>query len=202
MKATADKGYYSGEQVQRCVENGIIPYVPPMEVRSGAAKRTGLSPDFTLDRFVYDARSDTIVCPVGQRLTPVGPWIDLRRTRGQEPRRAKVYRTDACHSCPHYRGACTRNPRGRHVMRTEYDDAMDAMRARMKTEEGRRVLRLRQALAEHPFGTIKRGFGQGYLLLRGLRKTTGEMGLTMTAYNLRRVLTILGTKRLVTALRA
>jgi hypothetical protein len=86
-------------------------------------------------------------------------------------------------------------------MRTEFDNAMDAMRGRMRTDEGRGILRLRQALVEHPFGTIKRGLQQGHFLLKGLRKTTGEMGLTLTAYNLRRVLNIAGTRQLVRAVR-
>jgi hypothetical protein len=48
-------------------------------------------------------------------------------------------------------------------------------------------------MCEHPFGTIKRGFNQGYLLLKGLRKVGGEMGFTMLAYNMRRVLTFLAS---------
>jgi transposase len=199
LNVTADKGYYSGAQVQRCVENGITPYVPEMKVRSGAAKRHGLSPAFALDKFRYDGTSDTVVCPTGQRLTPVGPGIEVRWGMRSATRRAQVYRTDACFRCPHYMGDCTTNPKGRHVMRTEYDTAMEAMRERMKTPEGRRILSLRQALAEHPFGTIKRGFQQGHLLLKGLRKTTGEMGLSLIAYDLRRMINILGTTQLVSA---
>ena len=50
----------------------------------------------------------------------------------------------------------------------------------------------RKSIVEHPFGTMKRAFNQGYLLLKGLRKTAGEVGFTMLAYNMRRVLNILG----------
>jgi hypothetical protein len=199
LNVTADKGYYSGEQVQRCVENGITPYIPEIGVRAGAAKRRGLSLAFTLDKFQYESSSDTVVCPTGQRLTPVGPGINVRWGMRSAIRRAQVYRTEACFGCPHYMGDCTKNPKGRHVMRTEFDDSMEAMRGRMKTAEGRSILRLRQELVEHPFGTIKRGFQQGHLLLKGLRKTTGEMGLTLMAYDLRRILNIAGTKRLIMA---
>ena len=52
----------------------------------------------------------------------------------------------------------------------------------------------RKKIVEHPFGTIKRASNQGYLLLKGLRKTTGEVGFSMLAYNMRRVLNILGPK--------
>jgi hypothetical protein len=51
---------------------------------------------------------------------------------------------------------------------------------------------MRKKVVEHPFGTMKRAFNQGYLLLRGLRKVSGEVGFTMLAYNMSRVLNILG----------
>lgn len=199
LKATADKGYYSGEQIQRCGESGVTPYVPEMNVRSAAVARNRLSPEFALDKFVYDPSADSLVCPAGQRLTPTGPFLELKMGYHGRTRRAKIYRTMACFTCPHYLGDCTRDPKGRHVIRTEFDAAMDAMRLRANTPEGRKILRLRQELVEHPFGTIKRGFHQGYLLLKGLRKTRGEMGLTLTAYNMRRVLNLVGTRGLVPA---
>ena len=199
LKVTADRGYYSGEQIQRCGENDITPYVPEMNVRSGAMARNRLSPDFALDKFVYDPSTDTLVCPAGQRLTPAGPVLQLRMGHHGRTRQARIYRTVACFTCPHYMGSCTHDRKGRHVIRTEFDAAMEAMRLRTNTPEGRQILRFRQELVEHPFGTIKRGFHQGYLLLRGLRKTAGEMGLTLTAYNLRRALNLVGTPRLVSA---
>lgn len=200
LKATADKGYYYGDQIRQCEENGIIPYVPEIQHRSGAAKRTGISPEFTLDKFVYDSGSDTIICPAGQRLTPCGPSLKMPWRGGRGNTLGKTYRTKQCFSCPHFMAGCTSNPKGRHIVRVEYDDVLDSMRVRMKTEEGRMMVRLRGALAEHPFGTIKRGLNQGYLLLKGLRKTGGELGLTIIAYDMRRILNIVGTKRLVAAL--
>ena len=56
---------------------------------------------------------------------------------------------------------------------------------------------LRKSTVEHPYGTMKRGFDQGYLLLKGLRKVTGELGLTMLAYNLRRILDMVGFRGLM-----
>ena len=57
-------------------------------------------------------------------------------------------------------------------------------------------------LAEHPFGTVKRVFNQGYFLLRGLSKGSGEMGFTVSAYDTRRDLNILGTRALLALVRA
>ncbi len=73
------------------------------------------------------------------------------------------------------------------MFRGEYDGAVDRLRIRLATSEGKEKGRLRRTLAEHPFGTIKRAFNQGYLLLKGFRKVKGEVGFTMLAYNMRRV---------------
>ena len=95
------------------------------------------------------------------------------------------------------RGRCTRNKRGRYMFRGEFDNAVDRLRARLSSFEGKEKVRLRRMLAEHPFGTIKRAFNQGYLLMKGLRKVKGEVGFTMLAYNMRRVLNILGPKAIL-----
>ena len=58
----------------------------------------------------------------------------------------------------------------------------------------------RKALAEHPFGTMKRGMDQGYFLLNGLAKRRGEFSLTVLAYNLKRVFNVVGVPRLLAAL--
>ena len=57
-------------------------------------------------------------------------------------------------------------------------------------------------LAEHPFGTMKRAFNQGYLLLKGLRKVKGEVGFTMLAYNMRRAINIVGVGTLIALVKA
>jgi hypothetical protein len=87
------------------------------------------------------------------------------------------------------------NKRGRTLWRWENAEVVDEMRERMRVEPEK--LAARKNIVEHPFGTIKRAFNQGYLLLKGLRKTTGEVGFTMLAYNMRRVLNILGPKALL-----
>ena len=85
---------------------------------------------------------------------------------------------------------CTLNKHGRTLWRWEHAEVLDELRDRMLREPEKMALRKR--LVEHPFGTMKRAFNQGYLLLKGLRKVCGEVGYTMLAYNMRRVLNILG----------
>jgi hypothetical protein len=79
---------------------------------------------------------------------------------------------------------------------------VDRLRARVSSSDGRKKLSLRREIAEHPFGTIKRAFNQGYLLLKGLRKVRGEVGFTMLAYNLRRAINILGVGALMSLIKA
>jgi len=110
----------------------------------------------------------------------------------------RVYRTDACFSCEFFLTKCTRYKRGRTVWRWEHAEVVEEMKKRMRLEPWK--LQARKNIVEHPFGTIKRAFNQGYLLLKGLRKTAGEVGFTMLAYNMRRVLNILGPKGILALL--
>jgi len=102
----------------------------------------------------------------------------------------RVYRTDACFSCEFFLTKCTLNKYGRTLWRWEHAEVLDELRERMLGEPEK--LALRKNVVEHPFGTMKRAFNQGYLLLKGLRKVGGEVGYTMLAYNIRRVLNIFG----------
>ncbi len=199
LNVVADKGFYDGEQAQRCVGAGITPYLPRPEKAKGSGERAGISPEFYKDRFRYDPSTDTLVCPAGHAMHP-GSISRRRWPQRPEGTAMKTYRTNACFSCPHHMTRCTQNPEGRFIQRTEHETVLEAMDARVRTRVGRSILELRKTLVEHPFGTIKRGFEQGYLLLRGTRKVRGEIGLTMTAYDMRRALNLVGTTGLIAAL--
>jgi transposase len=95
---------------------------------------------------------------------------------------------------------CTKNKIGRTIWRWEHEEILEEMRARLRSPEGLRKLLLRKELCEHPFGTMKRAFNQGYLLLKGLKKVNGGVGFTMLAYNMRRAINILGTSALIASL--
>lgn len=185
IEAVADKGYFSFVQIKDCVDNGVVPYVPEQNRYGvGFVKRKGVpTREFHVDRFLYDMGTDTFVCPGGNKL--VFSYLDHAHQKN-----IRVYRTDACFSCEFFMTKCTLNKHGRTLWRWEHAEVLDAMRARMLREPERMALRKR--LVEHPFGTMKRAFNHGYLLLKGLRKVSGEVGFTMLAYNIRRVLNILG----------
>jgi hypothetical protein len=93
---------------------------------------------------------------------------------------------------------CTRNKEARRITRWQQEAVLEAMEQRLKAtpELGTR----RKAIVEHPFGTMKRGMDQGYFLLRGLPKVRAEFSLTVLAYNLKRVVNIVGVPRMIAAL--
>ncbi len=185
LDAVADKGYFSFVQIKDCVDNGITPYVPEQNRYGvGFVKKKGVpTREFHNDKFAYDGLSDTFVCPSGNKLT--FHYLDHAHQKN-----IRVYRTDACFSCEHFMARCTTNKHGRTLWRWEHAEVLDEMRARMLREPEK--LALRKKLVEHPFGPMKRAFNQGYLLLKGLGKVSGEVGFTMLAYNMGRVLNILG----------
>jgi transposase len=193
IDAVADKGFFNFMEIKECVDNGITPYVPEQN-RWGAGwvKKTGIpTRKFSSDRFVYDKGTDTFLCPAGKRLEFA--YLDHAHEK-----KMRVYRTDACFSCEFFLTKCTRYKRGRTVWRWEHAEVVEDMKLRMRLEPWK--LEARKRVVEHPFGTVKRAFNQGYLLLKGLRKTAGEVGFTMLAYNMRRVLNILGPKAILALL--
>lgn len=93
---------------------------------------------------------------------------------------------------------CTRNRVGRLIWRWVHEEVVDDLRKRMKLHP--EVMGVRKKVVEHAFGTLKRAFGASFLLLRGLGKVSGEVGLLLFSYNLRRALNILGVEALIEAL--
>lgn len=194
LGVTADAGFANMVQIKECVDDGITPYLPATKLDGGRMGRPRPDPSFGKEKFVYDADRDVYICPAGHQLT----LRYTKLTRTGSVKKVGVYRTGACATCP-FRAKCTSNKRGRSIERWEHQDIIDQVvrRARLEPEK----LEERMKLAEHPFGTIKRAFNMGYFLLGGLRKVRGEMGFTVIAYDMRRALNVLGTRRLLEALK-
>jgi transposase len=193
LDVTADKGFYDGKELEECERNQIATYVPiPQE---SVSKSYGVpEPDFYPSRFIYDPLRDVYLCPAHHELSF---W--RYASHGKRKIREKTYRTGACVICE-FKNRCTRNRRGRVIFRSEHQAVIDKLRARLNSEDGAGKLKRRRELAEHPFGTMKRAFNQGYLLLKGLRKVNGEVGFMMLAYNMRRAVNIVGVKGLMASI--
>ena len=190
LEVLSDKGFYVEEDIADCEDNGVTVFMPIPNVFSPYKSIGVPEPEFYSNRFVYNASKDVYVCPAGKDLT------FCKCVYRNDPLRGRVYRTVGCAVCT-FRSKCTRNKRGRTMVRSKYDGAVERLRVRLQSCEGRQKLRLRRQIVEHPFGTIKRAFNQGYLLLKGLRKVKGEVGFTMLAYNMRRVINVFGVRTII-----
>jgi transposase len=186
----SDKGYFDFMQIKQCADSGVTPFVAVKRSGSGGSI---ISPEFTADKFRYDKEADVYFCPAGQRLY-------FQFCAFQEGMDRRVYRCKkgVCYSCQFFMTKCTSNRKGRTIFRWAHEKVVDDMRARMKLHP--EVMDERKKVVEHTFGTLKRAFGAPYLLLRGLRKVCGEVGLLLFSYNLRRALNILGVEALIGAL--
>ena len=187
IAVVADKGYFKIEDIEACEKAGIEPYVP--RPQRGPSVKAGL---FRKDEFSYDAASDSFVCPAGQRLHPYSSSF----LRGLS--KTNYTNKPACDDCA-IRSRCT-NGRFRTVSRLENEAVLDRMQARLAERPD--VVDRRRETVEHPFGTIKQWMNQGAFLTRGLEKVRAEFSLTALAYNLRRVLNIVGFSELMAAVAA
>ena len=196
IDVVADVGYHDSVQIRDCIENGITPYVPERKSSvTGISRRIGIpTQQFYPEKFIYDRKRDQYTCPAGQIL-------GFRYWLLKSGRKVGVYMTDSCKSCEFFMRECTINRMGRMFYRWEHEDVMVELRERMKSLKGRRLMAMRKEIVEHPFGTMKRAFNQGYFLLKGLRKVRGEMGLTVLAFNMRRAINIKGVRVLIKAIR-
>ena len=187
-----DKGYHNGAAIHQCEQNRITTLVAYKEPNNSSEM---MHPDYYTQQFVYDKESDTYRCTQGQVLTTTGKWHDKKRENAGVSYRFKKYRTPHCNECP-VKHLCTgRAKGGREIERSEYQDAVD--RNNQRVDAQKELYLRRQAIVEHPFGTIKRSWGYSYTLLKGLNKVGGEMALIFLVYNIRRSITILGVKELI-----
>jgi transposase len=186
LEVLADRGYFSGEEVLACEPLGVTPYVPkPM---TSGAKARGR---FGKQDFVYHPDEDVYRCPAGETLS-------RRFTSVEDGMNLYVYWTSNCASCP-IKNQCT-SGKERRVKRWEHEAVIDAMQARLDAKPD--AMRIRRATVEHPFGTLKAWMGATHFKTRTLDKVRTEMSLHVLAYNLKRMIAILGPQPLMAAIRA
>jgi transposase len=186
LAAVADRGYWNSEEILACEQAGITVTLPkPM---TSGAKANGR---FGKQDFVYLPEEDAYRCPAGEQLRYYYSNVE----RGLTLRR---YWTTVCQTCP-IKSRCTTGPQ-RRITRWEHEAVLEAVQRRL--DENPQAMRQRREVVEHPFGTIKMRMGATHFLMRRLPKVASEMALHVLAYNLTRVLHILGVRPLMAALAA
>ena len=188
----ADKGYHTGAELHQCQQDNMITHVAYKEQPS--VKH--IANEFLAESFDYDKATDSYTCPLGAVLTSLGTWHNKKGEAGETSFRFKTYRTDACKACP-LKEQCTKLPK-RIIQRSEYQDAVDINDNNIKQTP--QYYKRRQAICEHPFGSIKRHWGYTHTLLKGLQKVNGEMNLIMFCYNFMRTKNILGFDQMLKAI--
>ena len=186
LAAVADRGYFNSPEILACHKAGITVTLPkPMTSGAKADGRYGRQD------FVYIAAEDVYRCPAGERLT-------YRYTNEEAGKVLRRYWTTACSKCP-LKSQCTTGPE-RRIARWEHEHLLDAVQQRLDANP--QAMRQRRETVEHPFGTMKARMGATHFLTKTLPKVAAEMALSVLAYNLTRVMNIIGIRPLIAAIEA
>jgi transposase len=186
LDVVADRGYFNGEEILACEQAGITVTLPkPMTSNAKAEGRFGKQ-DF---RYLPD--DDVYICPAGERLT-------YHYTNEEEGLLLRRYWTNGCQSCA-IRSSCTTG-KERRITRWEHEHVVEAVQRRL--DEQPEKMRQRRETVEHPFGTIKARMGATHFLMKTLPRVATEMALHVLAYNLTRVMNIVGIAQFIAAVRA
>ena len=185
MEVIADRGYFKGPEILKCVEAGITPSVPKTMTSDNKAK--GL---YDKRDFVYIEADNEYRCPAGNRLI-------YHHSSMEDGMKINSYYTSACHHCE-LKAQCTTG-KERRVRRWEHEGVLDAMQNRLDRNPGK--MKQRRCTVEHVFGTLKFWMGSAHFLMKTLKHVGTEMSLHVLAYNLRRVINILGVEKLMRSIR-
>ncbi len=186
LKAVADRGYFKGEEILACDEAGITVTLP--KPQTSEAKSEGR---FGKQDFRYVIEENIYICPADEKL--------IHRFASEEKGLVlHRYWSNACRTCA-LKAQCTKGPQ-RRITRWEHEHVVDAVQARL--DKNPDAMRTRRETVEHPFGTLKMRMGATHFLMKTLPKVATEMALHVLAYNLTRVMNIVGIKPFLTAIRA
>jgi transposase len=181
INVVADRGYFSSLEILKCQEAGITPTMP--KPATSGAKADGR---FSRDHFVYHPEQNEYSCPAGERLK----W---RYSRIEGNLTMHRYWSSVCQQCV-LKAKCTPDKQ-RKVARWEHEDVLEAMQKRL--DKSPEAMRVRRQTVEHPFGTLKSWMGYTHFLTKTLDRVSTEMSLHVLAYNLKRVIKIVGMPALM-----
>lgn len=186
LEVVADRDYFSSREILACDEAGITVTLPkPMTSGSRAKGR------FVKQDFRYVTEDDVYFCPADERLT-------YRYTNEEKGLTLRRYWSNACRNCT-LKDQCTTG-KERRITRWEHEYVLEAVQQRLDEHPER--MRLRRETVEHPFGTIKSWMGATHFQMKTLKRVGTEMALHVLAYNLKRVINIMGIGPLIAAMSA
>src|SRR5213595_214166 len=186
LDVVADRGYFKGEEILACEQAGVAVTLP--KPHTSGAKSAGR---FGKPDFVYLAKDDVYRCPAGEKLAH-------HFTADEDGQKMRIYLTKACRTCP-LKDQCT-TANERRIKRWEHEHVIEAAQTRL--DQNPQAMRAHRETVEHPFATLKMRMGATHFLMKRLPNVATEMALNVLAYNLTRVMNIVGIKPLLVAIRA
>ena len=186
LTVVADRGYFKSKEILQCAQCGITPLVPKTMTSNNFAEGR-----FDKQDFIYVAEDDEYRCPAGERAIKRCATLEHGLTLYK-------YWSSACPRCA-MKAQCTTGDY-RRITRWEHEVVLEAMQERLDRQPD--IMRVRRRTVEHPFGTLKLWMGAAHFLTRTLARVRTEMSLHVLAYNLKRVMQILGIGETLRVLRA
>jgi hypothetical protein len=184
LPVVADKGYYKSEEVAACVADGITPVMP--KCLTSGNKANGL---FDKRHFVYDPKNNVYQCPAGDVL--------IERFRSlQDGKHLITYWSSNCKNCA-LKSSCTSSEQ-RRIKRWENEAILDQMQTRLENRPD--AMKIRRCTIEHTFGPLKYWMGATHFLMKTKAHVSTEMSLHVLAYNMKRVINIMGCAALMKAM--
>jgi hypothetical protein len=188
LEVFADAGYYNGKEIVACEDDGITTYIPKPNTSNSKAEGR-----FSKQDFQYLPKGNEYRCPADQRLTYRFDTFDKKAQK-----KLHVYMSSGCRDCK-IKEQCT-PAKERKISRWEREEVLDAMQQRLK--ESLEKMLLRKQTFEHPYGTIKHWMGATHFLMKSLEHVSTEMSLHVLAYNMKRVMSIMGVRAMMEEMQA
>jgi len=192
--ALYDKGYHKGTELKTVQDLGVKTLVAIPDPASNAP-----DPKYNIANFIYNKEENTYTCPEGHTLKTNGTWYNKSQGKNRSDTKIQHFKTKECQHCP-AKSMCTKNKDGRVLERSEYADNIE--QNRINIESNPDLYKRRQSIVEHPYGTIKRQWGFSYIMTKkSMKHASADVGFILIAYNLKRIMNILGNDGLKEYLR-
>jgi len=189
--ALYDKGYHTGSEFKVTDDLGIdtLVAIPAIGRASQAPEH-----NYNSEQFIYNKQQDIYICPENQALTSNGSWYKTRNYH------FKQYKTKACKTCAMRAKCTTAKVNGKIIQRSEFAQHIENNGKRIK--HSGELYKKRQALVEHPFGTIKQQWGFDHIMTKkGMNRASTDFGFIATVYNLKTIINTIGVKELIRLLK-
>ncbi|NOQ91247.1 MAG: IS1182 family transposase [Flavobacteriaceae bacterium] len=184
FNAIFDKGYYTAEEIHKTQKLGVTTHVCVPNPASHAPDKA-----YDVSQFIYNKEQDNYTCPAKQTLKTNGNWYQKKSYR------VKQYKTKNCKNCP-VKNLCTKAKYQKIIERHQYAEALEINKQNIANNP--EIYDQRQAIVEHPFGTMKRQWGFDYIITKkSMKRASADVGLIFIAYNLKRIMNIIALDKLI-----